>query len=90
MATTSCDAEASVIAKNIAALHSRLMEQPDATRAEVDAAIRRMLSEIERRTWERVAWLGGHYCPDWDQMYVDRKMPAWSGCTCDVKHSLNQ
>lgn len=86
----SCEDHARVMAKNIASMHSALMEQPDATRQAVDEAIRKMLSEIERQTWERIAWLGGHYCPDWDQMYVDRKMPAWSGCTCDVKRSLNQ
>lgn len=85
---TSCEDQSRVMAKNIASLHSALMDQPDATRAAVDAAIRKMLQEIERQTWERIAWLGGHYCPDWDQMWVDRKMPAWSGCSCDIKRSL--
>jgi hypothetical protein len=85
VATTSCKIEASLIAKNIAALHSRLMEQPDATPAAAADAIRKMLTEIDRQVWKRINWLGGHYCPDWDQMWVDRKMPAWDGCTCAVR-----
>ena len=87
---TSCDIEASVIAKNIASIHSALMDQPDATRAAVDETIRKMLDEIARRTWERVEWLGGHYCPDFDQMWIDRKMPAWTSCTCDIRKRSNQ
>lgn len=87
---TSCESDARIMAKNIASMHSALMEQPDATRAAVDAAIRRMLSEIERQTWERIEWLGGHYCPDWDQMWITRKMPAWDGCSCDIKRKLKQ
>lgn len=87
---TSCDIEASVIAKNIASLHSALMDQPDATRTSVDETIRKMLDEIARRTWERVEWLGGHYCPDFDQMWIDRKMPAWISCTCDIRKRSNQ
>ena len=87
---TSCEDQARIMAKNIAAMHSALMDQPDATRAAVDEAIRKMLTEIERQTWERVEWLGGHYCPEWDQMWVDRKAPAWDACQCPIKHRANQ
>jgi menaquinone-dependent protoporphyrinogen IX oxidase len=88
MRGTSCEHESRLMAKNIAALHSALMNQPDATRTAVDEAIRKMLTEIERQTWERIAWLGGHYCPEWDQMFIDRTMSAWDACICDVKSSL--
>ena len=87
---TSCKDEARVMAKNIASLHSSLMDQPDATRSEVDATIRKMLTEIERQTWERITWLAGHYCPEWDQMWVDRKSREWEACTCDIKRNATQ
>ena len=87
---TSCKDEARVMAKNIASLHSSLLDQPDATRSEVDATIRKMLTEIERQTWERITWLSGHYCPEWDQMWVDRKSAEWRACTCDIKRNATQ
>ena len=87
---TSCEHEARVMAKNIAALHSRLMEQPDATPEVAMATIRKMLAEIERQAWERIQWLGGHYCHEWDQMWIDRTMPSWTSCTCDIKKRLKQ
>jgi len=87
---TSCEQHARVMAKNIAAMHSSLMDQPDATRAEVDATIRKMLSEIQRQTWERITWLSGHYCHEWDQMWIDRTSREWATCTCDIKHSTKQ
>lgn len=88
--STSCEHEARIMAKNIASMHSALMDQPDATRAAVDATIRQMLDAIARQTWERIEWLSGHYCPDWDQMWIDRKSPQWDACTCDVKHRNRQ
>ena len=86
----SCEDHARVMAKNIASMHSALMDQPDATRTEVDATIRKMLTEIERQTWERIEWLGGHFCHEWDQMWVDRKSREWDACACDIKHRAKQ
>lgn len=78
---------ARITAKNLAEYHGSLMDQPDATRKSVGAAMEQAFEAIRRETLARIEERGGHYCPDWDQMWVTRSMPAWSGCTCLRKNA---
>ena len=88
MSKTSVADFARITAKNLAEYHGRLMEQPDATRAMVDEAVRKAIKEIERQTFERIADLRGHYCHDWDGMWVTRSMrEEWNACHCAGKQS---
>lgn len=67
--------------KLVAEIESNPVEKAklDAARAEVSKSVAKRLA-VQVRVRE-----GAHRCPEWDYLQIDKSMPEFESCKCDLK-----